>query len=189
MNLSSEILSFFIRQEMGNTSTCNLRNKMCITIINDYVQLPLLSGKNFLAAPYCLPGTTQLGEMRYGFHGNCLFLIIFALAVILINLNMNCKSNLSKEILIFFLRQEIIAPAMSLTISRNKICVIIKQYYMQLPLGQNRNNFAGKMCYRFHPNCLFVIILTLTIKLLNLKVNHKRDLFLEMRKGTLQRSL
>ena len=134
MNLSSEILSFFIRQEMGNTSTCNLRNKMCITFINDYVQLPLLSGKKFSAAPYCLPGTTQLGEMRYRFHCNCLFLIIFALAIILINLNVNCKSNLSKEILIFFLRQEIIAPAMSLTISRNKICVIIKQYYMQLPL-------------------------------------------------------
>ena len=50
MNLFSEILSFFIRQEMGNTSTCNLRNKMCITIINDYVQLPLLSGKKILSS-------------------------------------------------------------------------------------------------------------------------------------------
>ena len=75
--------------------------------------------------------------MRYRFHRNCLFLIILGLAIILINLDVNCKSNLSKEILIFFLRQEIMtAPAMSLTISRNKICVIIKQYYMQLPLGQ-----------------------------------------------------
>ena len=102
--------------------------------INDYVQ-SLLSGKKFSAAPYCLLGTTQLGEMRCRFHCNCLFLIILALAIILINLNVHCKSNLSKEILIFFLRQEIMtAPAMSSTISRNKICVIIKQYYKQLPL-------------------------------------------------------
>ena len=45
MNLSLKILSFFIRQEMGNSSTCTLRNKMCVTIINDYVQLPS-AGKN-----------------------------------------------------------------------------------------------------------------------------------------------
>ena len=36
INLSSEISPFFIRQEMGN-STCNLRNKMCFTIINNFV--------------------------------------------------------------------------------------------------------------------------------------------------------